>query len=1042
MLARRLPVFLLLFFLPGLGRAADEVQFNRDIRPILSDNCFFCHGPDKGQRQADLRLDREEQVFADREGIKVLVPGKPEKSELYRRIVSQDEAEHMPPRDSGRKLTDREIALIRQWITQGAEWQQHWSLIPPVSPNLPNVQGAGWCRNPIDRFILARLEREGLTPSAEAAKATLLRRVTLDLTGLPPTPAEVEAFLADDRPNAYERVVDRLFASPRYGERMAMNWLDAARYADTSGYQNDGPREMWRWRDWVIDAFNSHKPFDQFTIEQIAGDLLPNPALSQRIATGFNRNHRGNAEGGIIPEEYACEYVVDRVETTFTVWLGLTMGCARCHDHKFDPLSQKEFYEAYAYFNNIPEFGRAVKEGNSPPLIKAPTELQQRQLTDLDEQLRQGRQRLNDSKDKIAKAQREWEADFQNKSMHWFPSDRLLAHYPLDGDFAEKVRPPVPISANQIPPFAAGQLDKAARYSGRGTEIIDLAKFSYFDKFSFSFWIQPEKPTGTVLSKMKDTARAEGYAVQLDQGKLQVNLVKRWLDDAIRVETAKPLKLDDWQHVAVTYDGSRVAQGIKVYINGQPVQLTVKLDLINQSFETDEPFRIGGGGGPGSGFHGLLDDLRIYAACLPAETVAILSVKETLNDIAALPSDKRTPAQQLKLRVYYMEHEAADDIQKLWNRLKTLRKQRAALWERIPTVMVMEENLAPTETHILNRGQYDQPGEVVERNVPECLPPLPNGVPNNRLGFARWLVDPKNPLTSRVAVNRLWQMSFGIGLVKTAEDFGSQGERPSHPELLDWLALELVRQDWDLRAIQRSIVTSASYRQSSQVTEPLYQRDPENRLLARGPRFRMPAGMIRDQALAASGLLAERLGGPSVKPYQPAGLWTELANEKPYQHDLGESLYRRSLYTYWKRTIGPPTLLVFDASTRETCRVRPVRTNTPLQALTTMNDTIFVEAARKSAERVMTEARSQPAERLEDLFLLYTGRKPSEKESDILASAWTHHRRRFERDPKAAADLLSIGESPRNPDLDPIDTAAYTIVANLIINLDEAVTRE
>jgi len=1020
----------------------ETVQFNRDIRAILSDNCFHCHGPDQAQRQADLRLDREDDAFAKRDGVTILQPGQPEKSELYRRIVSQEEFERMPPADSGRSLTNRERELVRRWISQGAKWQPHWSLIPPSSPNRPRVKTPGWCNNPIDRFVLARLEREGLSASPPADKSRLIRRVTLDLTGLPPTPNEVDAFLADTKPGAYERLVDRLLSSPRYGERMAMNWLDAARYADTSGYQSDGPREMWRWRDWVIDAFNGHQAFDQFTIEQLAGDLLPNPTLSQRIATGFNRNHRGNAEGGIIAEEYACEYVVDRVETTFTVWLGLTMGCARCHDHKFDPLSQRDFYQVYAYFNNIPEFGRALKEGNSPPFIRAPTEHQQVRLRQLEDQLHHAETRWDELQGKLSKTQTAWEETFESNDLQWFPDDRLAAHFPLDENIAlaseRKSSPSNPTQAI----FQAGPLGKSWKISGRGKNVGPIANFGYFDKFSFSFWMKPEKSTGTILSKMKDTARAGGYAVRLENGHLQVNLVKRWLDDAIRVETAEAFPLDRWQHIAVTYDGSRVAKGLQVYVNGQPVKMTVKLDLINQSFATEEPFRIGEGGGRKSGFHGLLDDLRIYADCLSPKTVALLSVKDSITEILARPKNRRTPAQKQKLRIFFLEHHAPKGLQAAWNRRNELRRKRADWIASFPTVMVMQEKRDPTPTYILKRGQYDQPGERVERDVPGCLPPMPKNVPNNRLGFARWLVSEKNPLAARVAVNRLWQMSFGTGLVKTQEDFGSQGEPPSHPELLDWLATELVERDWSLQEIQRLIVTSAAYRQSSKITPKLQQRDPENRLLARGPRFRLSAEMIRDQALAASGLLTERLGGASVKPYQPAGLWTELANGKPYRPDHGESLYRRSLYTYWKRTIGPPGLLAFDASTRETCRVRPTRTNTPLQSLNLMNDVIFVEAARKLAARAMIEGGNSQAARLRHLFRLVLSREPKPKELTILKTALSTHLQRYRSQPSAAKKLLSIGESPRESELDASEHAAYTIIANLILNLDEAVTRE
>jgi mono/diheme cytochrome c family protein len=994
--------------------AAAPVEFNRDVRPILAGTCFQCHGPDKARRKADLRLDTEDGAA------KVLGRGDPAKSELVRRITAHDDAERMPPPKSGRKLTPAQIDTLKRWVADGAKWQKHWSFLPPARPPLPPVAKRDWPRNGIDHFILARLEREGLAPSPEADRTTLLRRVTLDLTGLPPTPAEADAFLADASPDAYEKVVDRLLASPRYGEKMAARWLDAARYADTNGYQSDGERFMWRWRDWVIDALNANVPFDRFTVEQLAGDLLPGATLDQKIATGFNRNHRGNGEGGIIPEEYAVEYVVDRVETTATVWLGLTLGCCRCHDHKFDPVVQKEFYRVFAYFNNVPEQGRAVKYGNSMPYILAPTRQQQEQLATLDARLAAAEKRFGGMRQELAAAEAKWEQSLPPAPpLCWSPSRALRAHFALDGQ--------------------AGEFDGRRSFDGG-----DVGDFGFYDKFSLAARVLPRDRHGTIVSRMADTARAEGYAVGLHDGKVYVHLTKRWLDDALRVETERALPAGEWHHVLVTYDGSRVAAGVRVYIDGRPEKTNVLLDELNQSFATKEPLRVGAGGGPEDRFRGAIGDVRVYDDCLTPDEAAELAPPETVSAIAALPREKRTPQQAAKLRACFLEEHAPEAIRQAHREVLDLRRRRAALVESFPTVMVMEEMPLPRETFVLTRGQYDKPGEKVTPGVPAILTAgaSPAARLDSRLGFARWLVDRSNPLTARVTVNRYWQTYFGTGLVKTVDDFGAQGEWPSHPELLDWLAAEFMASGWDVKAMQRLIVTSATYRQSSKVTPALLAKDPDNRLLARGPRFRLPAEAVRDQALAASGLLVERVGGPSVRPYQPPGLWKELTGSEEYVPDHGEKLYRRSLYTFWKRTVAPPALVTFDAAGRETCVVRQSRTNTPLQALNLMNDVTFVEASRVLAQRAMREGGATPEERITLAFRLATGRTPRPAELHVLLDGYRRHLTDYRKDEQAAGKLTSIGEAPRDERLDVTELAAYTAVAGVILNLDEVVTKE
>jgi Protein of unknown function (DUF1553)/Protein of unknown function (DUF1549)/Concanavalin A-like lectin/glucanases superfamily/Planctomycete cytochrome C len=1029
-----------LFFLIASVSASAEVDFNNDIRPILSDVCFKCHGPDEAERQGELRFDTRDGLFGTGADASVVVQHHPEKSELYLRLISNDPDERMPPADSKLALKDQQIAAIRKWIEQGAKWEQHWAFVPPRRTAIPSVEPNSSVRNPIDSFVAARLKRERLRSSYEADRRTLIRRATLDLTGLPPTPSEVTAFVTDKSLNAYERLVDRLLQSPAYGERMAVVWLDAARYADTSGYQNDGPRDMWRWRDWVVDAYNAGMPFDQFTREQIAGDLLPDATLEQQIATGFHRNHRGNAEGGIIAEEFQVEYVVDRVETTGTVWLGLTIGCARCHEHKYDPFSQQEFYELFAYFNNIPENGRAVKEGNSPPYIKAPTAEQQRQLQTLDEKLSVAEKRFAASQVLLRELQSQWESRPvpQQSPVSWDIGRGLVASY----DFYAKDDVNVDSFRDGEPAFAAGPRGVAAVFDGkRFIDAGDVADFGYFDRFSLSAWIRPESlNAGTIMSRMTDTEQADGYYVQVLDGHIHVNFVKRWLDDCIRVETRASVKPHEWTHVLVTYDGSRIASGISVYLNGEKVPLKVNYDFINQSFAAKQPFRIGAGGGNENRFRGLIDEVRIYDLCLDAEEAEISSVAESITDLISRERSTRTAKQQKKLASYFLAQVAPAIIRQQHEDLLAAREERRQFMHDLPTVMIMQEG-PRRATHVLTRGEYDKPGHQVSPRIPAILDTKSDSSRDNRLDLANWLIDAKNPLTARVAVNRYWQMYFGYGLVKTAEDFGTQGERPSHPALLDWLANEFVLSGWDVKALQRTIVTSATYRQSSRVTNELLSRDPENRLLARGPRFRLPAETVRDQALAAAGLLTARVGGPSVLPYQPGDLWKDIASDSNYDQDHGADLYRRSMYTYWKRTVVPPAMSAFDGAAREMCQVRPRRTNTPLQALTLMNDVTFVEAARVIAQYAIASS-PEIDQRLATIFRTILARDTSDQELAILRRGLQNHLTRFEASPTAAQQLIEVGEYTAPPSIAPRELAAYTTIASLILNLDEAVTKQ
>jgi len=1065
---------------PADEAAPGPVAFSRDVQPILADKCYACHGPDAAQRQADLRLDREADVFAERDGATIVVRGEPARSELWRRVSSEDEFERMPPADSDLTLTPDERETIRRWIAAGAPWGGHWAFDTPLRPALPPVDDASWQQTPIDAFVLARLDRLRVTPSPQAARATLIRRVTLDLTGLPPMPAEVADFESDDAPNAYERLVDRLLASPRYGECMAVAWLDAARYADTSGYQTDGNRQMWRWRDWVIDAFNRNLPFDQFTIQQMAGDLLPDPTVDQLIATGFHRNHRANSEGGIIDEEFLVEYAVDRVETTGTVWLGMTVGCARCHDHKYDPLSQRDFYGLMAFFDNVPERGRVFKHHNSEPLITAPTPRMQLRLDELRAQWKRADGKWRGMQPALAAARSAWEKSPAAAEMDDAVFDEALAvRLPLDIDLRvlrdrtddggpdegsdatspdENQRSPDTGVASPMDIDHARAADGNVTFEAEDHAAVKLDGTSYLDAgavlaidgtqpVTVAAWIRPDSiQDGAIVSVLDPAAtRAQGFSLHLHENRLGFHIGPRWIDDALRIETREAIPPAEWHHVAVTYDGSERAGGVHLFVDGKRQTVDILLDKLTGGFRADQPLRIGFGA-EGLRLVGALSDVRVYRRNLTADEVAMVACPDSIRQIIALEPRRRNLGQQRKLAWYFLNQAAPAALQQAFAERTAARRRLDTFTANLPTSMIMRDATPPAPTYVLERGQYDQPGERVEPGVPAWLPPLPADAPANRLGLARWLVDDAHPLTSRVVVNRAWQHFFGRGLVETAEDFGTQGTRPQHVDLLDWLATEFVRNGWDLKELHRLIVCSAVYRQSSAVRKDLQQRDPENQWLARAPRFRLPAEAVRDQALAAAGLLETRIGGPSVKPYQPAGLWKELGSE-PYQRDAGQLLYRRSLYTFWKRTVPPASMATFDGPTREFCQVRRSRTNTPLQALALLNDVTYVEAARELARLMVTDGGDSDDDRLELGVRRVLARRPTDAERQVLAKALARGRAAFAADPTAAERLLSYGTLPAGePDAarahGATERAAYTLVASLLLNMDEAVMRE
>lgn len=980
----------------SVTHAADELSYNRQIRPLLSDRCFQCHGPDEGHRAADLRLDESESAYT------VIEPGDLTASEFVDRITSTDPDLRMPPPDSGKTLEADEIELLKEWIASGAEYQPHWSFVPPQRMNPPAAKNHTWPSGAIDQFILARLESQGLRPSGPADRIVLLRRLTFDLTGLPPTRQEVHDFLADDSPQAYELVVDRLLASPHYGEHMARFWLDAVRYGDTHGLHLDNYREMWPYRDWVVRAFNDNLPWDKFTTMQIAGDLIPNATLDDRIASGFNRCHITTNEGGSIAEEVYVRNVVDRVSTTGTVFLGLTMGCAVCHDHKFDPITAKDFYSSFAFFNNLD--GPAM-DGNveaPAPSVSVPSSEQQAELERLEAELSQIESKLNGEWPQVDEEQDTWES-------------QAFARLTTTGE--------ANIAAGQwhsVGPFRAVQRYLYTRKHGPEGKPVDLEQtFKLSTGESVAWTSQPGWADDQTILEFPYIAET-------------ANFVYRRIDSKLPQKAKAKLGVDD---------------GVKVFLNGKQILENKTASAVKPGeFELDLPLKEGENHlllkivnhSGATGFHFKLLD---YQEGLPAEVLAALQV--------AAPD--RNDKQQQALRDHYRRQVSQhSELVKVLDQQAEITAAKQKLLGEIPTTLVMKEREKPKPAYLLNRGEYSEPDKdlgPLPRAVPSFLPPLPEGAPNDRMGYAMWLVDDTHPLMARVTVNRFWQQCFGTGIVETAGDFGSQGSWPSHPELLDWLAVDFRESGWDVKRFMKQLVMSSAYRHSSRITPELLAADPKNRLLGRGPRFRLDAEMLRDQALAVSGLLVSKLGGPSVKPPQPDGIWKAVgyggSNTKVFVADTGaEKVHRRSLYTFWKRTAPPPQMTTFDSPTRESCTVRRERTNTPLQALLLLNDPQYVEAARKLAERAVKAGSGNTSEIASDMFELATLRKPEPDELTHLVATYQASLARYEGDRQAVDALLAVGESAADPEVDRTEAAAWTLVANAILNLDEVVTKE
>ena len=1037
---------------PALAPAAEEIDFARDIRPILSDNCFACHGPDPKSLKGDLRLDlRETAVLTNKDGRTAIVPGSPDKSEFIRRIHLDDPEKGMPPADSHKKLTPKQKQLLSDWIKQGAKWGDHWSFGPAKLPALPKTKQQGWAINAIDHFVLAELEAKGLTPTKEANRETLIRRVSYDVTGLPPTLEEIDAFVGDKSSNAYEAMVDRMLAKKAFGERMALAWMDAARYGDTSVMHADGPRQMWAWRDWVINSYNDNMPFDRFTIEQIAGDLLPNATVWQKVASAFNRNHASSDEGGAIPEELRVDYVVDRVKTVSNVWLGLSMECGQCHDHKYDPVTQKEYYAFFAFFNQTSDPGMQTRGGNQAPIVSVPMMGAESKTAGLKAQLAKIDADTAAHAKTVEPAFTTWTAAESAKigtdAQAALPGD-MLAYFPLDNAAA------CAIDGKRAGKITGKPTWQAAKASGgfatnAGTFIsypADVANFDRTDKFSYGCWVK-RNGDGAVIGKMNEGNGHRGWDLYLQgNGKLAMHLISKWSADAIKVGTVKSVvPKGKWAHVFVTYDGSSKVAGVKLYVNGvHQKQVKVEADGLKSTTKGKATLNIGRRTSS-SQFSGLVDDVRIYGRELTGVEVARLAGGDPIRPILATAADKRTKQQVDQLRNHYLatvdkKHAA---LQK--DRAKVV-AEIAKFEKPLTTVMVMNEQPKPRATYLLMRGHYASPDREagpIKPAVPEAFGALPEGAPQNRLGLAQWLVAPEHPLTARVTMNRYWSMLFGKGIVGTVMDFGSQGKFPTHPKLIDWLAVDFVQHKWDRKRAIKQILMSATYRQSSVTTPQLAEVDPVNDLMSRGPRFRLQGEFIRDSALAVSGLLVGEIGGAGVKPYQPPGLWNEVSinNGLRFRADTGDKLYRKSMYIYWKRSSPHPGMLLFDAPTREKCVVERARTNTPLQALYTMNGTQFIEAARMLAQRMMTEGGDSTLGRIEFAHRLTTGRRPSLTTIKVLGDLYESELSRFKAEPERAKQMLSHGEKPRDAQLDIAEHAAWTVVASAILNMDATLTR-
>jgi hypothetical protein len=1045
-------VIVLFGFCVSLAHGERKLEFNRDIRPILSDGCFHCHGPDEKERKSGLRLDLGSDAFKPaKSGFPAIIKGNAEESELITRIFLPDnDDDHMPPLDSGKSITKEQKETLRKWIAQGANYQGHWAFLAPERPEVPVHSDA---KHPVDAFLNTRLKAEGLSMKKEADKETLLRRASLDLTGLPPTLEEMDAFAKDSSPNAYEKALDRLLVSPHFGERMALEWLDLARYADSNGFQSDGSRDMWLWREWLIDAYNRNLPFDQFTIEQLAGDMLPDATEDQIVATGFNRNHRLNGEGGRIVDEWFVETVIDRVETTSTTWLALTMTCARCHDHKYDPISQKEFYEFFAFFNSNEESGVLAANGkngnNTMPFIKVASKDHKKRQAELEAKLKEAEQA----------AELAQKADLTAAFEKWLVTERKA-------QASNKDKPVwVSFSAESVKSKGGATLKKQADGSW-----LASGKNPSGDVYEISAPVQAGRLAGVLMEVFPDKSLPNQSLGRGSNG----NFVLTGVQVAVHPPKGKPVVLDiksaksdydqaSWEVTKILKNSQNLnkAGSLGWAINGNEKSKRVPRKAM---FLAAEPVEIKKGSKLVLSLHhkSQFGDHNVgrFRLSLTADKGASLDGKPGLSpEISSLLAKAGValkPAESAKLEKHF-KSTAPNPATQAQTKVAQAKKAIDNFKNSLPSTMIMKEKAQPKDAFILTRGEYDQPTDKVGRGLPAVLPPLAEGDPVNRLGLARWLVSGDHPLTGRVWVNRMWERLFGYGIVKTSENFGSQAEWPMHPELLDWLAVEFAKptvlpkvdgkpsKPWDMKGMIKFIMMSRAYRQSSSAPEELYLRDPENRLLARGPRFRLTGELVRDQALAVSGLLVNKLGGPSVRPYMPVGVWSETnryGNLKNYKADTGAGLFRRSMYTIWKRTAAPPSMLLFDAPNREICMPKRSRTNTPLQALALMNEVTYVEAARALAQRMMKEGGDSVESRLTIGFRLVTARTPDADTLKVLKSGFERRKKEFEKEPERAKAFITQGSSKPDPSLAAPELAAYSATASILLNLDRVITKD
>lgn len=1018
-------------------QAEQRVSYARQVLPILSDNCFLCHGPDEEKRDADLRLDvREAAIEA-----KAIVPGNPQKSQLVQRIHATDPDDIMPPPKSHLKLSAADKELLERWIKQGAKYERHWAFVtPPEKIQVPEPKNSDWARNPIDQFVMARLEREGLKPAQEASRQRWLRRVSFDLTGLPPTQSEIDAFLADESDQAHEKVVDRLQASPRYGERMATPWLDVARYADSFGFQADVDMHAWPYRDWVIKALNDNMPFDQFIVEQLAGDLLPNATREQKLATAFNRIHRKTNEGGSVPEEFRQEGISDRVNTVGTAFLALTMDCARCHDHKYDPISMEEFYSMGAFFNSIDEFG-ILKGGQSrgtvlpQPALMLPTPEQETKLAQIKAEVEAAEAALDKYRKSAQPAFEQW----FGQSAREMPTPERVAHFSFDekdaNNLANTVNPKekANLGGNQLKPGKMGQGiladgDSLTRLPDFGIKHAD-------QPVSFSLWIKPATryPRAVVFANSSSFDRPfSGYETLLEEGHVTWSLVREFPGNAISITTVEEIPAKDWTHITVTSDGSRKAAGLKIYINGSEAETRVVVDNLTRDYNIGSGLRFCGRGRDFGIPHGMIDEVVLHTRAITPLEVKAIHANAGPGEVAATREE---------LRDYHFSA-VDDEARKLAKILNDARAAYRQQENQVREIVTMIESKEPVPHFILERGDYTTPGKQVERRTPDWLPPFPEGEPVNRLGFARWLIMPDHPLTARVTINRLWQEIFGRGIVETSDNFGLQGAQPTHPELLDWLARDFMGSGWDQKRAIKQMVLSATYRQDSVASPELREFDPANKLLGRGPARRLSAEQLRDSALAHSGLLVESIGGPPVKPYQaPGSMWKVLNNFLPvYKRDQGDGLYRRSLYTFWRRTTTPPNMMIFDTTTRDVCATSRQSTNTPLQPLVLLNDPQYVEAARKFGERILKNGGKTDEERAAWAYREVIGMAPDAQRLKILMDLVSEQRELFVTGKSKAAEFLKVGDSKADSSLDANELATFSSLAQLLLNLDSHIT--